>query len=68
MASALGGTQIFDSVLDCTALWLYCVFAAAGSSASVHALGVVHWCATKLESVAADACSIYGFYGTHTSV
>ena len=50
MAGTLGGAGTFDSVLDCSSLWLHCVFAAAGL-AGVHgcSLGITHWCTTNLE-------------------
>ena len=62
VACTMGGAGIFGSVLDCTAHWLHCVFAAAGL-AGVHdwSLGVIHWCATNLGGVAAGACSMYCF-------
>ena len=42
-AGTLGSSRAFGSVLDCTALWLHFVFAAAGL-AGVHccSLGVIH--------------------------
>ena len=46
-AGALGGAGTFGSVLDCSALWLHCVFAATAGLGGVYGceLGVIHWCA-----------------------
>ena len=63
MPGTLGGAGTFGSVLDCTALWLHCVFAAAASLTGMCgcSLDVIHWCATKLEGIAGGACNMYGF-------
>ena len=54
----------FGSVLDCTALWLHCVFAAASLAGVCGCLlDVIHWCAINLGGVAAGACNMYGFCG-----
>ena len=47
----LGGARTFGSVLDYTALWLHCVFAATAGLAGVGccSLGVTDWCATNVE-------------------
>ena len=65
VAGTLGGARTFGSVVDCTALWLHCAFAATAGLAGVHdcSLGVIHWCATNLGGVTAGACNMYVFLG-----
>ena len=65
VACTLDGGGTFGSVVDCTALRLYCVFAATAGLAGVcsHSLGVIHLCATERGGVAAGACNMYGFCG-----
>ena len=64
MAGTLDGAGTFCSVLDCMALWLHWVFAAAGLT-GVHSFSpsVIQWCTTNLGGVAAGACNMYGFCG-----
>ena len=69
VAGTLGGAGTSGSVVDCTALGLHGVFAAA-HLAGVHdcSLSVIHWCATDWGGLAAgtltcvvSAMHAYGF-------